>query len=482
MLHRLPASARSSFLMPVWAAVLTAAIFAIDTLTTLDIAVAVLYVAVVLMSMEFAGRRGVAFVAVGCAALTLLSFAITHGEEAGSGPVLRCFVALTAIAITATLAVRNQNSTTTLREQASLLDQTHDTIFVRNNDDVISYWNRAATELYGWDRDQAIGRRARELLQTEFPTPVPEIMTELMRTGRWDGELVHTRRDGTRRTVASRWALQRDERGRAMAVLETNNDITERRRAEDGLHRAQAELAHVSRVATLGELTASIAHEINQPLAAVVTNGEACLRWLGREIPDLAEAKSSVERMIYNGRRASEVVARLRALSRKADPLYAPLDIADVVDDAVLLVRRELQAHQVALSVAAPEPLPQVRGDRVQLQQVIINLLMNGIQAMDGVTDRPRGLSIYAARSVDPEDATDRVVVTVGDNGPGIPDENHGRLFEAFFTTKPDGMGMGLSICRSIIEAHGGRIWATNRDGAGACFHFSVPVLQEPNA
>jgi two-component system sensor kinase FixL len=283
---------------------------------------------------------------------------------------------------------------------------------------------------------------------------------------------VHTARDGGRLTVASRWALQRDSRGRRSAILETNNDITERRGVENRLHRASSELAHVSRVATLGELTASIAHEVNQPLAAIVANGEAGLRWLKRDVPDLTEVRNSVERMIRNGQRASEVVQRLRALARKSDPVHVPVAMADIVNEAALLVGRELLVHRATLSVSASAGLPRVRGDRVQLQQVVINLLINGIQAMDGVTDRERALSIKT------DSVADGIVVTVSDNGPGIAAETLERLFEAFFSTKSDGMGMGLSICRSIVEAHGGRIWATNRDGAGASFHFSLPALQ----
>jgi two-component system sensor kinase FixL len=229
MLHRLRAWARSPFLRPAWCVVLAAAIFAVDTLSSLDIAVAVLYVAVVLLSTEFAGRRGVVLVAAACAALTLLSFAIGEDGETGSAPMLRGIVALVAIAITATLAVRNQNSMAKLRQQVSLLDLTHDTVFVRDRGDVITYWNRAATALYGWDRDEAVGRKTHDLLHTEFPKPLPEIMADLLRTDHWEGELVHTRRDGTRRTVASRWSLQRDPPGRPATILETNNDINGRR-------------------------------------------------------------------------------------------------------------------------------------------------------------------------------------------------------------------------------------------------------------
>lgn len=462
--------------MPSLAAIVAVGIFVADTATPLDIAVAVLYVAVVLLAMDFAGRNGILIVAGGCAVLTVLSYAITHAHDPASGPVLRCLISLVAIAITGALAARHQGTIESLRAHANLLDLTHDTIFVRNHGDVITYWNRAATELYGWRPEQAIGRKAAELLHTEFPAPFDDIMSELDRTGRWEGELVHTARDGRRLVVASRWALQRDGRGRPAAILETNNDITERRQVEDGLVRAQGELAHVARVATLGELTASIAHEVNQPLAAVVTNGEACLRWLGRAVPDIGQARSSVEHMIRNGQRASEVVRRLRALARKSDPSYAPVSLVDVVNDVALLMSRELQVHRATLGVNAAGSPPPVRGDRVQLQQVVMNLLMNGIQAMDGVSSRPRRLGVEVGRSAEEPKA---VVLTVNDSGPGIDPADLARLFDAFFTTRRDGMGMGLSICRSIVEAHGGRIWATNREGGGACFHVSLPIAEE---
>jgi C4-dicarboxylate-specific signal transduction histidine kinase len=279
--------------------------------------------------------------------------------------------------------------------------------------------------------------------------------------------------------VSSRWALQRDGRGRPAAILETNNDITERRKVEDGLHRAQSELAHVARVATLGELTASITHEVNQPLAAVVTNGEACLRWLGRAVPDIGQARASVEQMIRNGQRASEVVRRLRALSRKDDPAYGPVSVIEVVNDVALLVGRELQVHRATLTVNATDDLPLVQGDRVQLQQVVMNLFMNGLQAMDGVTGRQRRLAVDVGRAaVDP----DTVVLTVSDAGAGIEPTNLAHLFDPFFTTRKDGMGMGLSISRSIVEAHGGRIWATNREEGGARFCVSLPIAQSSTA
>jgi two-component system sensor kinase FixL len=461
------------FLLAVVAGAFAIAIFIIDTVTTLDIAIAVLYVVVVLVAANFFARRGVLLVASGCMALTVTSFVLSHGLTAGT-PLVRCLMSLSAIGATTFLALKNQSANLALREQARLLDLTHDTVFVCDMNDVATYWNRGAEELYGWRADEAVGKVSHQLLKTIFPAPFNEITAELLRTGRWEGELVHTKRDGTHVTVSSRLSLQRDEQGRPVATMGTSNDITERNRTQEALHRVQAELAHVARVTTLGELTASIAHEVNQPLAGIVTNGAACLRWLGREPPELDEARRAVESMISDGVRASEVVSRLRALSRKAAPQRVLLNLNEVIEEIVRLVQRELLNSRIVARLELARALPPVLGDRVQLQQVIMNLLINGVQAMEPVTDRPRELLIQSRC----QDA-DRVLVEVRDSGVGIDAENVDRLFNAFFTTRPDGMGMGLSICRSIIEAHGGRIWASRNAGPGATFQFNLPLPGE---
>jgi signal transduction histidine kinase len=227
-------------------------------------------------------------------------------------------------------------------------------------------------------------------------------------------------------------------------------------------------------VTTLGEMTASIAHEVNQPLTAVVANAEACLRWLDRETPDLDAARRSVQWIIDDGNRASEVIRRVRALVNKTDIEKAPLDLNDVVREVIPLVQRELISHLVSLRTELAPALPMILGDRIQLQQVIINLVMNGIEAMQSVTDRPRELVIRSR-----QDEARQVLVSVTDCGVGISAENADRLFSAFFTTKSGGMGMGLSICRSIVEAHGGRLSASGNVGPGATFQFVLPLHQE---
>jgi C4-dicarboxylate-specific signal transduction histidine kinase len=247
-------------------------------------------------------------------------------------------------------------------------------------------------------------------------------------------------------------------------------EMRERQRAEETLQKAQAELAHVTRVMTLGELMASLAHEVNQPLAAVVTNAQACLRWLALETPRPDEARAAVERIVRDSNRASEVIQRIRAVVKKSEPQMVALDINDVIREAISLEQREMLNRRVSLRTELASALPPVLGDRVQLQQVVINLVMNALEAMAPVTDRPRDMLIRSQQ----EDANE-VLVAVRDSGIGIDSENAERLFNAFFTTKPTGMGMGLSISRSIIAAHGGRLWVSPNAEHGATFQFTLP-------
>ena len=232
----------------------------------------------------------------------------------------------------------------------------------------------------------------------------------------------------------------------------------------------------MTRVTTVGELTASIVHEVNQPLAAIATNGEAALRFLHRAEPDLQEVHEAITGMIGDSRRASDVIQRVRALCRKSDLQLAPLDVDELIDDSLLLMQREIRDHRVSLRQDLAPNLPRVLGDRVQLQQVIINLVLNAMEAMASVTDRPRDLTIRSCQD------GDHVLVAIQDSGTGIDPDRIDRLFGSFYTTKPGGLGMGLSICRSIIEAHGGKLWASSNAGPGATFQFtlqSAPASQQ---
>jgi PAS domain S-box-containing protein len=241
----------------------------------------------------------------------------------------------------------------------------------------------------------------------------------------------------------------------------------ERKRAEDALHRAQAELAHVTRVATLGELTASIGHEINQPLAAVVNNATACVHWLAAQ--NLEEARQSAEFVIADGHRAGEIISRIRALAKKAPSRKHWVDVNDTILEVITLARSQVQSNGVSLQTRLGEDLPLILGDRIQLQQVLLNLIINAIEAMNDVSDA-RELSISSAN-----DDSRNALVAVRDSGPGLDPRNLDRLFQAFYTTKPHGMGMGLAISRSIVEAHGGRLWVTPNEPHGAVFQFTLP-------
>jgi len=649
------------------------------------------------------------------------------------------------------------------RRQSSLLDLTHDAVIVCDMDDAILYWNRGAEELYGWTREEAIGRRPYELLKTQFPAPLDELNETLTRTGEWAGELTHKKRNGSTIYVSSRWALQRDAAGKPIGMLETNRDITEaklaeleRARAEEALRRSQAaylseaqrlsvtgsfgwnvatgelfwseqtfrifgfdpqvkpsielvvqrthpddlapvhrvidhattsrqpfdfehrllmpdgavktvhvvarplaeagdraqfigavmdvtarteayaalqqserryrmlfdhvpvailqvsipadvrkrlesrpdleaylgqhpenlrlvmgaqrieaanqraiemfgardasellnasgawlwrerpdtfrrslvsglrdhaifeeetkvatldgrvidvlfsrfepppglgfmlytfrdvteqnrahetlqriqaEYAHAARISMLGELTASVAHEVNQPLAAVIAAGAASLRWLERPEPNIEEACITVRRMVKDAHRAGEIIARIRAMAAGRAPQHTDLTLHDVIDDALLFLRHELQAKRVALALdLAPAP-PRVLGDRTQLQQVLVNLVLNAIQAMSQAEGTRRVLAIRTVCD------GERLTCTIDDSGPGIAPEHLDRLFESFFTTKTAGMGIGLAISRSIIEQHGGELHADNgSDLGGARFWFNLPVAPAPD-
>ncbi len=229
------------------------------------------------------------------------------------------------------------------------------------------------------------------------------------------------------------------------------------------------ELAHVNRVTTMGQLTASIAHEVNQPIAGAVTSADAGLRWLAAQPPDLEEVRNAFERVIKAGNRASEVIGRIRALIRKVPERKAPLDINETILETIALTRGEMRRHYILLQTELANGLPRIWGDRVQLQQVILNLIMNAIEAMSEVSEGSRELLIGTSA-----DTPGSVIVAVRDSGPGLKPESLGRLFDPFYSTKPAGMGMGLSICRSITEAHGGRLWATANSPRGAVFQFTL--------
>jgi C4-dicarboxylate-specific signal transduction histidine kinase len=241
--------------------------------------------------------------------------------------------------------------------------------------------------------------------------------------------------------------------------------------ASEALRAAETELAHVNRVATMGQLTASIAHEVSQPIAGIGASGRAALLRLSNERPDLEGARQSIERVIRDANRAGDVIARIRDLIKKAPPRKESFDMNEAIREVIALTRSEAVKNRVSVQTQLAAGLPLIEGDRVQLQQVIMNLIVNAIEAMSSIGERSRELLIGTRK-----DASSGVVVAVQDSGPGLNPESVDRLFDAFYTTKPEGMGMGLSICRSIVEAHGGQIWASRTSGSGATVQFTLPV------
>jgi PAS domain S-box-containing protein len=338
--------------------------------------------------------------------------------------------------------------------------------------------NEAFLRMVGYSRDDLVSGDLRwtALTPAEWKYTHEQAVVELRAIGSHKPfEKEYFRKDGSRVPVLLGGATldERGDKGVSFVL-----DLTERKRAEEELREserryreAQMALAQVNRVTMMGELTASIAHEVNQPLAGVVANAEAGLRWLNRGTPDLDAARRSLECIIDDGNRASEVIRRVRALANKGDIEKVPLDVNDVLKEVIALVQRELISHRVSLQMEFAPALPMILGDRVQLQQVIINLVMNAIEAMQSVTDRSRELVIRSR-----QDETQQVLVSVTDYGAGISAEDADRLFNPFFTTKSSGMGMGLSICRSIVDAHDGRLSATANLPHGATFQLLLPV------
>jgi PAS domain S-box-containing protein len=278
------------------------------------------------------------------------------------------------------------------------------------------------------------------------------------------------RADGEYRWFLLRTNPLRDERGEIVKWYGINTDIEDRKRTENALNDARAELAHVARVSMLNALTASIAHEVNQPLSGIITNASTCLRMLDASPPNVEGARETARRMLRDGNRAADVIARLRALFSKKETLVESLDLNDATREVIALSSSNLQRGRVVLEAELADDLPRVTGDRVQLQQVILNLLHNALDAMDGIHDRPRELLIRTER----EDA-DGVRLTVRDAGVGIDRRSIDKLFDAFYSTKSAGMGVGLAVSRSIIESHRGRIWAASNEDSGATFAFSIP-------
>jgi PAS domain S-box-containing protein len=328
--------------------------------------------------------------------------------------------------------------------------------------------------MLGYDREDLISGRVRwtDLIPPEWRDRSAQARQELKTTGTAQPfERDYFRKDGSRVPVLVGAASLETTGNQGVAFV---LDLTERKQLEQRYREAQMELARANRVAAMGQLTASIAHEVNHPIAATILNAQTALRWLNRDAPDLEEARQQLAKIVNDGRRAANVVSRIRDLVKKAPSRMEALHINEAITEVIELTRGEAMKNGISVRTQFAESLPAVTGDRTQLQQVILNLILNAVQAMaeSGLPLRELQIGIEPNRS-------DGVLVSIRDSGPGIRPEDLDRLFDPFYTTKPAGMGMGLAICRSIIEGHGGQIWVTSNGQQGAAFNFTLPTVPQ---
>jgi len=336
-----------------------------------------------------------------------------------------------------------------------LFEQTPEAIMLIDLRDRVLRVNKTFLQLFGY-----AGEEIANSLSIDLIVPA-HLKTE---------ETIRKRKDGTYLAV-SEVSFPVVAGGVCIAYYLIFRDITESKRASEELQKARAGLAHLSRITTMGELAASIAHEINQPIGAVVTNGNAAMRFLGQRPANLAEAQNALECIVRGGNRAADVIGRIRSLFNKNPTPMVRLDINEIIYDVLALANQEISRSGAVVATELTSPLPSTLGDSVQLQQVMLNLIMNSLDAMSSIADRPRRLRIKSSRN------PDCVLVQVEDSGQGWEPQHANRIFDAFFTTKEDGIGMGLTISRSIIEAHGGRLWAERSLPHGAILSFTLPIL-----
>jgi PAS domain S-box-containing protein len=400
-----------------------------------------------------------------------------------SNPLAQSRIAVIRLLATeAAMALENVHLSSDIRDRDTktrrIIDSALDAVLSIDERGTVTEWNAQAGTMFGWRRDEAVGRTLSELfIPHRYRDAHDKGLRHFLSTG--EGPLLNRRieitalrRDGTEFPVEVSIApYQIDGNWEFSGFV---RDITEKKFAEASARRhreMEMELAHANRVATMGQLSASIAHEVNQPIGAAVTNAHAASRWLGATPPNMDEARKALSRIVINGNRATDVLSRIRAFIKKAPPRKDSVDVNQAVLEVVALTRSEAKRNKVAVQMQLAEGLPVVQGDRVQLQQVILNLIMNAIEAMSAADAGSRELLISSAKS-----ESNDVSVEIQDSGPGLPAASVEQIFQAFYTTKPAGLGMGLSICRSIVEAHGGQMLAAAGDPRGAIFTFTLPV------
>jgi PAS domain S-box-containing protein len=337
--------------------------------------------------------------------------------------------------------------------------------------------NEAFQRMLGYTAEELRSRSPLDVTHQDDRAAAHALLDDVKdgRRSDYDVEKRYRRKDGTLIWVRISAARALDSASRLLGIPAIVEDITERKHAENALHETREALLRVTRLSTMGALSASIAHEINQPLAAINANATACKRLLAQASPDVEECQDAIGDIIGDANRASEVVKRVQGLSRNVAPQQEDIDVNDTIDEVLRLLRHELQKHRISVRTDLSPHLPPIRADRIQLQQVVLNLVMNGLEAMNPITERPRILTVRT-RCDDPAN----VAVSVEDAGIGFDPANRERIFETFFTTKAHGMGMGLSICNTIIGAHHGRLWAAAGSPHGSVFGFTLPVAPVP--
>ncbi len=452
----------------------------INSETHTDWAPTILYITLLLMAANLFSINLVISVALMCIMLLTAIYVYNGGYQRWESTTgfFRCLTALSAITF---LALRSKYASDTLRHNeayligAQRLSQTGSVTFSGDSEEMS--WSDELARIF----EYPLGEEPTASMILERTHPDDRYLAhEVFAKAARHEPMIEVRHrllmpDGRVKHIHMIASPQSTHKGR-VEYLGAVMDITASKVAEEALFRAQMQLAHVTRVTSLGELAASIAHEVNQPLTAITSSGEACRRWIDRPVPDLDEARLSLDRIIASSCRASDVISRIRALSRKSDPQRQDESLDDIVSETLGLVQHELAHHKISAKIELTAVNVQISADRVQLQQVIINLIINACHAMEGIKARDRVL--HVSTWVRDNEA----VLEVTDHGSGITPDVLPSLFTAFFTTKESGLGMGLSICRSIIDYHGGRIWVTSEVGQGTSFLFAVPVLDARGA
>jgi PAS domain S-box-containing protein len=404
----------------------------------------------------------------------LLPDATTRYIHTVGHPVLNASGDLVQFVGSSTDITERKRAEQATRLLAAIVESSHDAIVSKSLTGVITSWNKGAEQLFGYAAEEAVGQNITLIIPPERRNEEKMILEQLTRGERVDHfETVRMRKDGSLLDVSLTISPMKDVYGRVIGASKLARDITERKRAEEALRQAQTDLAHASRLTTLGEFTASLAHEVKQPIAAIVTDANTCVRWMTRDQPDLKQAREAAWRIVNGAKRASEIINRVGLLFKKGTPQRELVDVNEVAREMIVLLGDEASRHSISIRTELAEDLPHVIGDRVQLQQVLMNLIVNGVEAMHDV-DGPRELTIKSQPAENNE-----LLLSVSDTGMGLPRQQADKIFNAFFTTKTRGTGMGLRISRSIVESHGGRLWAADNSPRGASFCFTLTTKAE---